>query len=277
MAVRLRVILSVFLVTAAVVVASTVATFWFGNRVLKVRAREQARRDGITRLERFESVLKDAETGQRGFIITGDENYLLPFNQAAERLPADLEKLRKHPSVVITPEEVAKVTTLIQHKMAELNSTIEVRRSRGFDAALPLVRAGSGKQLMDDLRSEVTRLRESQAAALNDDAILSTRATQTRTLVFVLCGLLNLGILAWAYRRIAEALRDRDVALHAANARSVELQRQKELLSVTLSSIGDCVLVTDHEGHITFMNPVAEEVTGWKSSEAIGRQATEVF
>ncbi len=176
MAVRLRVILSVFLVTAAVVVGSTLITFWFGNRVLEVSAREQVRRDGITRLEQLESVLKDAETGQRGFIITGDESYLLPFNQATERLPADLEKLRKHPSVVITPEEVAKVTTLIQQKMAELNSTIEVRRSRGFDATLPLVRAGSGKQLMDDLRSEVGRLRERQAAALNDDATLSNTA-----------------------------------------------------------------------------------------------------
>src|SRR6476661_5995673 len=277
MAVRLRVILSVFLVTAAVVVGSTLLTFWFGNRVLQVRAREQARRDGITRLEQLESVLKDAETGQRGFIITGDENYLLPFNQATARLPADLENLRKYPSVVITPEEVAKVTALIQQKMAELNSTIEVRRSQGFDATLPLVQAGSGKQIMDELRSEVARLREKQAAALIVDATLSKRATQTRTLVFILCGLLNLGILAWAYRRITEASHERDVALHQANARSLELQRQKELLSVTLSSIGDCVLVTDHEGRITFMNPVAEQVTGWKWSEAIGRPTTEVF
>src|SRR4029077_10150144 len=277
MAVRLRVILSVFLVTAAVVVGSMLATFWFGNRVLELGAREQVRRNGIARLEQLESVLKDAETGQRGFIITGDENYLLPFNQATERLPEDLEKLRKYPSVVITPEEVAKVTALIQQKMAELNSTIAVRRSRGFDATLHLFQAGSGKQLMDDLRSEVGRLRERQAAALNVDAILSKRATQTRTLVFVLCGLLNLGIIAWAYRRITEALHERDVALHEAHARSLELQRQKELLSVTLSSIGDCVLVTDNEGRITFMNPVAEEVTGWKLSEALGRPATEVF
>src|SRR6476469_3760611 len=277
MAVRLRVILSVFLITAAVVVGSTLATFWFGNRVLELSTREQVRRDGITRLEQLESVLKDADTRQRGFIITGDESYLLPYNQATARLPADLEKLRKCPSVAITPEEVAKVTALIQQKMAELNSTIEVRRSRGFDATLPIVQAGSGKQIMDDLRSEVGRLKERQAAALTVDATLSKRATQTRTVVFVLCGLLNLGILAWAYRRIMEASHERDVALREANARSLELQRQKELLSVTLSSIGDCVLVTDKEGRITFMNPVAEEVTGWKWSEAMGRPTTEVF
>jgi PAS domain S-box-containing protein len=277
MAVRLRIILSVFLVTAAVVAGSTLVTFWFGNRVLAVRAREQVRRDGINRLEQLESIVKDAETGQRGFIITGDESYLMPFNQATERLPADLANLRKCSSLVITPEEVAKVTALIQQKMAELNSTIEVRRSSGFEATLPLVQAGSGKRLMDDLRSEVVELRERQAAALKDDANLSTRATRTRTQVFVLCGLLNLGILAWAYRRIREALQERDVALHEANLRTLESQQQKDLLSVTLTSIGDCVLVTDNEGRITFMNPVAEEITGWKLNEALGRPTTEVF
>jgi PAS domain S-box-containing protein len=277
MAVRLRVILSVFLVTAAVVAGSMVATFWFGNRVLEMRAREQLRRDGITRLEQLESVLKDAETGQRGFIITGDESYLAPFNHATERLPADLEKLRECPSAVITPEDVAKVTALVRQKMAELNSTIEVRRSSGFDATLPLVRAGSGKKIMDDLRSEVVRLRDRQFEELKADEAVSIRATRTRTEVFLLCGLLNLGILAWAYRRITEALQERDVALREASTRSLELQQQKDLLSVTLASIGDCVLVTDNEGRITFMNPVAEEITGWKWNEAIGRPTTEVF
>jgi len=277
MAVRLRVILSVFLVTAAVVAGSMFATFWFGNRVLEVRAREQVRRDGITRLEQLESVVKDAETGQRGFVITGDESYLQPFNQATAQLPADLEKLRKCSSVVLAPEEAAKVTDLIQRKMAELRSTIELRRSAGFEATLPQIQSGSGKQLMDDLRKEVAQVKEKQASALKEDAALSERATRTRTQVFLLCGLLNLGILAWAYRRIAEALQERDVALHEAGLRSLELQQQKDLLGVTLSSIGDCVLVTDKEGRITFMNPVAEEITGWKLNEAVGHPATEVF
>jgi CHASE3 domain sensor protein len=73
MAVRLRVVFTVFLITAAVVIASTFLTFWFGNRVLEAHAREQLRREGITRLEQSVSNVKDAETGQRGFILTGRE------------------------------------------------------------------------------------------------------------------------------------------------------------------------------------------------------------
>ena len=46
------------------------------------------------------------------------------------------------------------------------------------------------------------------------------------------------------------------------------MQRQKDLLAVTLASIGDCVIVTDTLGRITFMNAVAEELTGWTFNEA---------
>lgn len=277
MAVRLRVILTVFLMTGAVVVASTFLTFVFGSRVLRAHDREQVRREGIARLEQLESVVKDAETGQRGFIITGEEGYLQPFHQASERLPVELEELRGFPWIDISPDEIGRVTQVIEEKMAELRSSIEIRRSGGFDAAVPAIRAGSGKQLMDSLRGEMARLKERQVSGLKTDAILSDKTTRTRTLVFVLGGILNIGILVWGYLRIAEALTQRDVALRDVSLRGFELQQQKDLLSVTLASIGDCVIVTDKDGRITFMNPVAEEVTGWKLHEAMGRPTSDVF
>ncbi len=101
MAVRLRVILSVFLVTAAVVVASTLAIWGRRSCFSIVHVREQVRRDTIARIEQLESVVKDAETGQRGFVITGDESYLEPFDQAIKRLPADLEQLVQAPGALL--------------------------------------------------------------------------------------------------------------------------------------------------------------------------------
>src|SRR5512145_1328672 len=56
-----------------------------------------------------------------------------------------------------------------------------------------------------------------------------------------------------------------------------ELNRQREWLSVTLASIGDAVIATDAEGRITFMNAVAESLTGWSREEAAMRPVTEVF
>ena len=277
MAVRLRVILAVLVTVGAVVAASTFITYWFGNRVLQAHAREQLRRDGITRLDQLESLVKDAETGQRGFLITGDETYLQPFQQASQRLPHDLEELARYPWIDVSSEEIGQVTQLVRQKFDELRRTIDIRRRQGLDAVVPIVEGGSGKRTMDVLRAEIDRLKQRQHAQLAADAKLSDETTRTRTLVFVGCGILNLLILIWAYRRIAEAMKQRDIALREASMRGFELQQQKDLLSVTLGSIGDCVMVTDKEGCITFMNPVAEQVTGWKLDEAKARSTTEVF
>ncbi len=56
-----------------------------------------------------------------------------------------------------------------------------------------------------------------------------------------------------------------------------ELREQKEWLGVTLTSIGDAVIATDDEGHVTFINPVAQTLSGWTSEQAIGRPLPEVF
>ena len=89
-----------------------------------------------------------------------------------------------------------------------------------------------------------------------------------RTLVFLLCALINLFFIIWAYRRIRLAFQERETALTEARDEREEVSRQKQLLAVTLSSIGDCVIVTDASGHITFMNHVAEDLTGGSLSEA---------
>jgi PAS domain S-box-containing protein len=64
-----------------------------------------------------------------------------------------------------------------------------------------------------------------------------------------------------------------------AHWRAVEesLRRQSQILEVTLASIGDAVLVTDANGRVTFLNSVAEALTGWMASEAKGHPLTEVF
>ncbi|HEU0274920.1 MAG TPA: CHASE3 domain-containing protein [Candidatus Udaeobacter sp.] len=277
MIVRLRVILSVFVITALVVLGSTFVTYQFGNQVLRAHEREQIRRQVIVDLDEITSTVKDAETGQRGFIITGEERYLAPFNDAVSRLPGEIAAFRSMPRIDISEVDVDNITRLVEEKMAELRKTVELRRTGGLDAAADAVRSGQGQQLMEKLRAEVARVQSIKTAALERDRHASDRLTWIRTIVFIVGALLNLIVLAWAYRRIAESIKLRDQALAEAVRHDIELKRQKDLLSVTLSSIGDCVIVTDQAGHITFMNQVAEEVTGWKFHEAKGRPSTEIF
>jgi PAS domain S-box-containing protein len=228
-------------------------------------------------LNQLESTVRDAETVQRLFVITGDEAYLWPFNQASDRLESELEAVQNFDWIDILPEEITSVTQLAKQRVDDLLSTVDLRRTKGFDAAIPVIRSGAGKQLMDRLRSDMARLREREVAALKIDEFVNDNNNRIRTRVFVLCGILNIGILAWGYRRISEALKQRDLALERESQRGFELRQQKDLLNVTLSSIGDCVMVADNEGKITFINPVAEQVTGWKLAEAMTRPTSDVF
>jgi PAS domain S-box-containing protein len=272
-----RVIAVVSGLTAAVVIASTVLTYWFGNRLVRIHVREELRREVIGRLDQLISTLKDAETGQRGFIITGEERYLQPYNEAVAGLPREIEKLNGLEKIGITASEVRAISDLIQQKLGELRATIELRRSGGFDAAAPVIQANVGEQIMDQLRAGIGRLQSKQSAALQADSQLSSEATRTRTDVFILTAGINIIFLAWAYQRIARSIKERDSALAQSYRRGRELEQQKDLLAVTLASIGDCVLVTDKDGRVTFMNRVAEEVTGWTLPDACGRPTSDVF
>lgn len=77
-----------------------------------------------------------------------------------------------------------------------------------------------------------------------------------------------------ARRRAEQALREAHEALERKNE---ELQQQREWFQVTLSSIGDAVITTDVQGNVTYLNPVAESMTGWSTTEAAGRPLTTVF
>ena len=266
----MRITAIVFGSTAAFVVGSTCLTYHAGDRVLKLHQQEEERRHNILALDDLFSTLQDAETGQRGFIITGDERYLQPFQSAQIRLPATINRLANSPQSRISDTDREALDEAIRQKINELTHTIEVRRSQGFQAVLPLIRTDNGMKFMDRIRETVARLREEQQAELTKSIQESNVATRHRTDTFLATGALNVLVLLWGFMRIRRALRERNDAL-------LERQQQSDLLSTTLASIGDCVMVADPAGRITFMNQVAANVTGWEEKDVLGRPVKEVF
>jgi len=120
------------------------------------------------------SVAQDAETGQRGFLLTGRASYLEPYQQATVRLPAVLDQLAALGEQ--TPwlrKEAAPLHELMRRKMEELEQTITLARAGQQQAATDLVLTDDGKTLMDDVRRTVQRIvdraeaeRASQVATL---------------------------------------------------------------------------------------------------------------
>jgi methyl-accepting chemotaxis protein len=122
------------------------------------------------------SLLTDAETGQRGYIITGDDAYLKPYLEALAGIPEQQKSLRN--LTLDNPDQqrrLDQLETLQSSKLAELKRTIDLRRTGGFEAAAKLVSAGEGKQFMDDIR----RLFEQMD--LNEKDLLAKRAADAQT------------------------------------------------------------------------------------------------
>lgn len=100
------------------------------------------------------SLIKDAETGQRGFIITGQESFLEPYYKAIARLDGQ-ETVRRASLPGYGAEDIDRFEDLIRRKLEDLARTIEIRRMEGNDAARASVSTGRGKLYMDDIRVEV--------------------------------------------------------------------------------------------------------------------------
>ncbi len=222
--------------------------------------------------------MRDAETGQRGFLLTGRPEYLEPYNTAVERVSDEIGELIS--SATGSREQHARflqLQALVGVKLSELRNTIELRRSQGLSAALSVVQTDQGKQTMDRIRLLSQEIEEGEnarwRAAWND---LQSEAAQVRILTLVgsvlLVVLVSSG--AVALRRSADQMQQLVAQLKEAKTSA---ERSRDLLQATLYSIGDGVITTDREGAVQIMNGVAERLTGYSEAEARGRGIETAF
>ena len=103
--------------------------------------------------------LKDAETGQRGYLLTDNAAYLQPYLNAQVELPGHIQKLRE--LLAKSPEQLSRLNqmaTLVDEKMAELEQTVALQRGGNAGQALSLVQTDRGKLVMDQLRQGLQRI-----------------------------------------------------------------------------------------------------------------------
>ncbi len=148
-------------------------------------------------LQTIGSHLKDAETGQRGFVITGEDRYLEPYNAALLVIDGDISHVRN--LTIDNPKQTARIDELrplVAAKLAELKETIDLRRGTGFQAALDVVLTDAGKDIQDNIRRVVTAM-EGEELALLEVRAASSASSASTTKSFILVGTI-IAILAGA-------------------------------------------------------------------------------
>ena len=181
--------------------------------------------------------LVDAETGQRGFLLTGQPAFLAPFTDAARRLPGEIAALRQ--ATAQQPRTKADMTALgrlVPAKLDELQRTLRLAQSGQRAAALALLATGRGKADMDAIRAVTARMarREERIVA---GLVGGINARGTWLVAIDSAGIvLVLGIaviVGFGLRRAFTGLRDAGAALAAANDR---LGQANETLEQTVQA-----------------------------------------
>jgi PAS domain S-box-containing protein len=225
----------------------------------------------VQELRITESMVKDAETGQRGYLLTGKQNYLLPYDRAIGQIDAHLQNLGNLIGDNAREQlEVANLRVLINKKLAELTQTISLFRSGGSPAAKALVMSDQGFKLMEGIRSLVEQMEQEEnlvGNARRDAYQKSIKITAACIYLASAVAALGLALLAFSVIRDMQR-RERDAAA---------LRQSEEWFRVTLSSVAEGVIATDHQGLISFLNPVAERLTGTKLEEAKGKKIYDIF
>ncbi|WP_416067307.1 response regulator [Rhizobium sp. ZK1] len=151
----------------------------------------------IVALDELLSKVQDAETGQRGFLLTDNETYLAPYNLALQSIPPQLDKVASLTGA--NPGQSQRLATLRQHveaKLAELAGTIRLRQSTGLEAALAVVNSDRGKAEMDAIRAQIAAMAVGESEVRSQRLIEMNAAQQTAFLSTLLSGALGVALTA---------------------------------------------------------------------------------
>ena len=178
-----------------------------------------------SQLNRIQTLITDAETGQRGYLLTRRQTYLEPHQIARDVLGGELDRLSS--GIAGSRGETNAMTSLrklVDDKMAELQQTIDLRTAGRLDDALAIVDRDGGKQTMTEIRQVISAMRAEEVRVLEARSTHAARLNDVGQLVLVASILLVLAIGAFALRDGSQRLG----ALRAANLRLEAEARERQ-------------------------------------------------
>ena len=173
------------------------------------------------------SLVQDAETGQRGFLLSGDRSYLAPFLQARSQLSEREEQLRRmaDPNPVRLAQQ-AHLFMLIDAKMAELERTVQLREGGQADASLAVVKGDQGRQLMVQIRSVMAAIDRAERDQLSQ----RVDAVDTQRFLLMIAIMLAIGLAsALAYMVIREGQQHANDLRRSLKALEQESQQREDV------------------------------------------------
>ncbi len=224
----------------------------------------------LVQIESLFSTLKEAESNVRGHVITGDESFRNAYQNAADGISGQLQKLASlvsdNDSQTQRLEELSRRVDL---RLSHLRSIVGARLERGFEAGRERVQSGEGLAQMGRVREVIDQLKAEESRLLPARLREADNSRNTVLTANVVAIITSAVITAVAWYLIGKELEKRRRAEALAHA-------ERQNLLATLTSIGDAVIVTDAAGRVTLVNSIASQLIG-NHGDLIGRLLPDIF
>jgi PAS domain S-box-containing protein len=247
-------------------------------------------------LERIHVNTVEIETGQRGFIITGKEEYLQPLTVSLKKIEPELAKLKS--LIADNPTQLKRLATLthlLRSRLEILQDGISLRKEKGLEDALDFIKSNKGKMVMDEIRSVISDMKDEEITLLESRSVEISNSSQTSNLLyFLLSGFVTATILVFYFY-----IRKGTLKLNAVNnqlavknnellAVNEEMQSTEEQLMANLDQINllqkfledrerqyrelfenasDIIYELDENGRLELFNPSLENISGFSAEE----------
>jgi PAS domain S-box-containing protein len=225
----------------------------------------------INKQEKFLSLIKDVETGERGYILTGDSSYLEPYQAANNDINKELKAIKSLTKYQpIQQERISIIEKLTAEKLALIQQSIELRQKQKFSPDLEIALTNRGKNIMDDIRQVINEMEEQEQKLLNQKSLAAEDSAKNTILMVVIAICLCFAVLAIIYYLIYREFTERQKTENI-------LKQERNFISTILDTASALVIVLDLEGRIIRFNQACKEVTGYSFDEVNGRHIWDLF
>ncbi len=214
------------------------ALAWFSAERGEANAATQRTLDIELRLSRVLALLQDAETGQRGYLLTaGDAAYLAPYEEATGAMAEAVDELAALMNDAAQRQRLDALRKAIDDKFLELKETVDLQRVGRTAEALAKVRTGAGKRMMDEARLIIEEMATEQIKLLNQYQARVEAANTRMYFSTVAAFLLLLGVAGFALVKIQQqtlGLAAANVELQSAHGKLIQESLQRERLEAQM-------------------------------------------
>lgn len=270
---RKRVLLFV-LFFSIMFLGSAMYRFAWQNKWLEEEFTKQVKSNDLNnQFAKLSFYIKNAESADRGYVISGDPKFVLNFSATIDSIRAtylQIKQFENRENEIVKAAMYLKADSFIEHKIAFMQLVKSLCDDNDCKAAAALIATNKGVNLSDSITGITTRITESlQAQLKNSQREFLNIRSRNNNLAYsgILVSMLFIALVFCLL--LAEIRRTKNI--------SAELFVRKENYRTTLNSLAEGLITTDNIGQVVYMNPAAEQLTGWSWREAKARPLQEIY